>query len=601
MKNTSNPKAALEASQRLLNQIVGSGATDTPSSAPQTPAKRVTMSGAPNSKIGMIFDAEGVMLVRAHHGPGGCSIEKVEYAPYPAPAETLLKQALFAAQALEAFAPDYRQCELWTEMPESDVSILTLPKVKPEEMDAVALLNANRTVKVDPQRSVFDYRIQSESLLQGVPQLRALGLSAPASLVAETKDACVNAGLKLAGLTSSKFSVESIFSSGFERSPWQSYAVLQVESEVSDLAIIEGGVVVLLRTFNFGMKQFLADVIEHLALTDLGNVDEDLDRRQKRLAKEAERLFTTSSESDENRQLIDTALQANIERAFKYIERTFGYYERMENGRMPEGMIFIADLGVGEVIGRMVETRMGVPCIVRHMNGPMRPEVEGQVDKIRQRFKSPMLFNTVGLALANDHLPNLMELPEARRRRKKVEKALRALKLGTTGVCATLLAFGAYCGWSWMDAKNQLQALEAQKAQLPVVLTAADLDREMATLKGLEAQGAALLDRRRFAALLAELADIRSDDVYITGVEYHPEGVKTRTDRRRSAQEQNATPMSLLVLHTLFYGNAQTREAALADMINRLEGIAGQTKLTVHKEESAAGGAAYVIRLTGRF
>lgn len=543
------------------------------------------------------------MIVRASQSEEGACIEKALYVPMTSPAETLTEKVHLAAGMLAKWVPDYHRCEIWTSLADSDVSVLTLPVVNGEELDAVALLNASRTVKIDPLRSVFDYRVQAKVMVEGIAQQRALAVSAPTTSVSAMKEAFEASGLRLTGLTSSSFSVNGIFSAGFEKSPWQHYAVLQIENDVSVLSLIEAGTVVLLRTYNFGMRQFLSDVIDHLSLTDTGRFDEDPDQRAERLAKEAERIFSTSRANDENRRLIEEALQSNIDRAVKYIDRTFSYYERMEHGLSPEGMLFISDFGIADVIGRAVESRFGIPCQHCYMSGSVLPEVKEQAEEIREQFKTPLFFSTAGLALANSTMPNLLELPAQRRQKARQCRLVKQIRRAVLAFSAAAVLFSVWCGIAAMQTLGELQTLQEVHRSMGDAYTAQVLREETSALRALEAAGLTQLERRRAASMLAALAELRSEAIYVTSVTYQASSDQTRSLERREPSRREAPNAGLPATVTLkvsVYGNAQTRESALAEFINRLQAAEPDMRLSIQREESDWGGAAYLIRLTGR-
>lgn len=125
----------------------------------------------------------------------------------------------------------------------------------------------------------------------------------------------------------------------------------------------------------------------------------------------------------------------------------------------------------------------------------------------------------------------------------------------------------------------------------------------MQGLEALEASGVAVLERRRFAGILGELADVRGADIYIRSVELVPAGEAVTADKKKASRgEQNKkAQQTLVVMHVSLYGSAQEREASLAEFINRLEGLNRGGTMTVVTEDSADNGVAYVIRMSGGF
>lgn len=128
----------------------------------------------------------------------------------------------------------------------------------------------------------------------------------------------------------------------------------------------------------------------------------------------------------------------------------------------------------------------------------------------------------------------------------------------------------------------------------------------MKRLETLEIQGVGVLERRRFAGLLGELAAVRGSEVYIRSVELVPgedlAGTVQKSASARSKQkQQEEKPQTLVVVHVSLYGSAQEREAAFAEFINRLERLNRGGTMTVVTEESQDNGVAYAVRMNGGF
>ena len=113
----------------------------------------------------------------------------------------------------------------------------------------------------------------------------------------------------------------------------------------------------------------------------------------------------------------------------------------------------------------------------------------------------------------------------------------------------------------------------------------------------------AVLERRRFAGLLGELAAVRGDDVYIRSIELVPAGEAVSEDKKKSSRNERKEKarQSLVVVHVSLYGSAQEREASFAEFINRLEGLNRGGTMTVVTEDSVDNGVAYAIRMSGGF
>lgn len=267
------------------------------------------------------------------------------------------------------------------------------------------------------------------------------------------------------------------------------------------------------------------------------------------------------------------------------------------------GLCLTADHGVAQVLGRSLESKLGIPCKVRLPNAYCVEGAQDRISGIKENFKCVAAVEALGLACSNEITPNLLDLPADRRMRAKMRRLVRTgmIELGAATVC--MLGIAAWCGLSWVQDGQALEQGRRQLAAIGTPLTARAIDSEMQGLEALEASGVAVLERRRFAGILGELADVRGADIYIRSVELVPAGEAVTADKKKASRgEQNKkAQQTLVVMHVSLYGSAQEREASLAEFINRLEGLNRGGTMTVVTEDSADNGVAYVIRMSGGF
>lgn len=437
-------------------------------------------------KAGVVLDRDGVTVVQSREGID--AIERAAYVAYPADCGNAPEdRAGFAARVIRSVVDKPNDCDVWANLSESVVYVLTLPVVKDADLDAVALLNASRVSAINPDETNFDYRLLGRTAGTDVPSLRAIAVSASQEGCEVWRSAFEKAGIKLAGLSSQELVPALLACRTPVDESWTTYAYMTVDAGESVLTIIENGRVALQRNFNFGMDQLLADAVE---------------------------------------------------RCIKYLERTFSYYERVEHGAAPMGLCLTADHGFAQVLARSLESKLGIPCKVRLPNAYLVEGAEDRVHGIPENFKCVAAFEALGLACSNETTPNLLDLPAERRMRARMRRLVRAgmVALGAATVC--MLGIAAWCGLAWVEDGQALDQSRRQLVAIGTPLTARAVDSEMQRLEALESRGVAVLERRRFAGLLGELAAVRGDDVYIRSIELVPAGEAVSEDKKKSSRNE---------------------------------------------------------------
>lgn len=152
-------------------------------------------------KAGVVLDRDGVTVVQSREGID--AIERAAYVAYPADCGNAPEdRAGFAARVIRSVVDKPNDCDVWANLSESVVYVLTLPVVKDADLDAVALLNASRVSPINPDETNFDYRLLGRTAGTDVPSLRAIAVSASQEGCEVWRSAFEKAGIKLAGLSS---------------------------------------------------------------------------------------------------------------------------------------------------------------------------------------------------------------------------------------------------------------------------------------------------------------------------------------------------------------------------------------------------------------
>ena len=167
-----------------------------------------------------------------------------------------------------------------------------------------------------------------------------------------------------------------------------------------------------------------------------------------------------------------------------------------------------------------------------------------------------------------------------------------------------LIAAGLYFAWGWNEASSDAALKEKQLAAITKPLSPAMLRSEAAKLASLERDGAELLKKRRFAALMAEVAAIRGDDIFITGMTLTDaaSAPDARSNRRNNRNNDAASSgRHVLTISAELFQTPAERETALANFLNRLETSMKDAVITVRRDAGTSGGFPVVIRMEGSF
>lgn len=622
----STNEETLAASQRLLDYISGqqkSAPTVTPAapaadSRPPVPEQKPGRFAHPikslsepfahrtTPTIGLVYDSDGILLTRTHHLTlGEPYLEKLRFVPYPAgtDATNLKESAACAVRALKSFAPDFARCRVWAMLAKAELSLLTLPPTKTEEeRDAVALLKASQQTKYDAADLCFDYRLQ-ENVVKGA-DVHAVGLMGSQKTLSDLVTAFKEGGVTLAGVTSTKLAPAILLRPAFGPQPWNSFATLNLSDDYSTLSIISGGRMVQQRTINFGRSLFLSKVTERLALQDMGR-DVNTDSGRARLLHAANALLANDHPTDEERQLLADSLDDSTHRMVSYIMRTVNYHQRVEKGLPLEGLVVVASHGIEQALHAEVERSLGITSRPYLCPTARSADAEAAMHAINAQFKFAAMIDAIALGFADDErIPNLLETPDVRRTNRRYALVRKAAAITVGVLSGVLIAAGLYFAWGWNEASSDAALKEKQLAAITKPLSPAMLRSEAAKLASLERDGAELLKKRRFAALMAEVAAIRGDDIFITGMTLTDaaSAPDARSNRRNNRNNDAASSgRHVLTISAELFQTPAERETALANFLNRLETSMKDAVITVRRDAGTSGGFPVVIRMEGSF
>lgn len=612
---------ALRASERLLAHIAGgrktaaafsevlntsdsakkSGSEDAVGTPVPTPDRqaRPARGKTVRTLIGVEWQTEAVVMARGEIRQDGtpllAGLKRISIDENRFP--TLTDKATFAAEAVKKFAPDVRRCEVWADFCISDSAILKLPRVEGEALDAVAGLHLAKSVKFDDTTQVFDYRVQGDL---GEKALSALAVCASQSDIADIQAAFRSAGVPLKGLTSGRFAVKTLIADNpFYAMPWNQTMVLQFTPDITIISILNGRQLALQRTISWGHDLFYGDLIRRLeSELDLSAMSPE--EAYNEAFRRARGLLESGQRTPEEEKLIDDAMSGSLDRVLKYIERTVNYYRRVENGPEPEGLLAVVGSGLRRAIGEAVDDAFGMETRGYSLNesGEIDADTFSTLLHYRNDGRSFQSVGAAGLALVNDRIPNLLEPPAVRRRAASQKRYGRIVLGSIAAVCAVTAGLAAWQGLRWFEAKNELASQEAVKASIGRLYTADDLYRLTGELTRAEQQAENRLKRRRFAALLVELGEVRVPQTYFKEIRVEPSQSSESRRARNAKQEEPKLPQTAVVLTVDVLAKAKEREAVLADLIGRLEARFPTLKLNVNRTVGNETGSV-VIRMEG--
>ena len=224
---------------------------------------------------------------------------------------------------------------------------------------------------------------------------------------------------------------------------------------------------------------------------------------------------------------------------------------------------------------------------------------------INAQFKFAAMIDAIALGFADDErIPNLLETPDVRRTNRRYALVRKAAAITVGALSGVLIAAGLYFAWGWNEASSDAALKEKQLAAITKPLSPAMLRSEAAKLASLERDGAELLKKRRFAALMAEVAAIRGDDIFITGMTLTDaaSAPDARSNRRNNRNNDAASSgRHVLTISAELFQTPAERETALANFLNRLETSMKDAVITVRRDAGTSGGFPVVIRMEGSF
>lgn len=586
-----------------------------------------------SSVIGITRVRDGFLLAQCAPGPFP-RLEGLRHFQLPEGVKPRSTEYMaFLASALKSFCGKFDKKTLCTTLPANigNVFFLNLPKAKGNELDAVALLAARKDEPFDIDKSVFDFRIVEGFMDKGVERLSAIAIALPQSRVAEIRHRCLQAGIRLSGLTSGQIPLYSLYTSGWLTTPWETYAVVEILHENTHILVMRGKSVLLRRMVRTGTAAFVEtlqeissspspktkkpvfdspqdpvyeiDAAPSVSLMDALSWDNG--EQKKEVAGEStdtdseepfspgipdsemEMLLRHGAKDEQDELLLRRSLTAVVRRLARQVETTISHSINSGEIAGVQGIIIAGPEGCMDMLINSLHEETGLPCTPQRLDGRATIEARREIAAALKSCDYASVLSAIGLPLAYGVTPNALltnsDIRKASKHLVYAKSCIAAgllLALGMGGIAASEFA-------GWISARSEAQALDGQIQGWKEKLSPEILKKEMADLTLLHQEGKDLLPRRLAGAFVSELASIVPPSVRITdmSLSLKPDTSTAGATRRNTAANRKEADIGrLAILKGVAYGSMLDRETRLAEFFNLLEHSPLVKSLSVQKD-----------------
>lgn len=568
------------------------------------PIYRMLYGEKPRRVLAVSEDAQGILLVLANPNDEN-RIDDVAYFPYPAALAVEQKNRLdWIAEVVKEFTPDWAKVDLWILAPTDRTHgyVLELPDLKGEELDAVALLQANKQHPVHLDAMRFDYRTTGAWNASRPNTVAALGLTGEVELLETLEKDFGRHGVRISGVTTHAFSVCGYAHAGLLHSPWQTYAVLSFSSDSSLLSVFHGKHLLLQRNLGYGILSLVRSVSDaHLRAADLTTGSEacavnfghskapvcTAPPGGTTTASDVEHLLNEHNLTKDELDAVDAVLGDALDRVVAYVDRSIDYFERRNYNIPIEGIVIAAPHTITRLIARRIEGNLRLPASEFLFPEGATPKAEAALHALARSPRAGLLFDAAGLAFTSPSIPNLLACPNQRREEVRQKRITHGILLAALGLCFTSLAMALWGGISWWHALSEVRAAQEVRATLQPEATVARLEAKKDENERLVTELARIKSMDRYPAFLATLSRLRPEGVYLTRVSRvdranppgsgmsrqpssQPSPQKGATGQKGKNARAPASPY-VIALDGMIIGDALEQELLLAKFLKRLK------------------------------
>lgn len=545
---------------------------------------------AVRDRIAVSFGLGGMMLAHAAYTPDPI-IEDVRF--FPLSADAMSDQDRMLAEAgriiRNYLATNVRavgarlNMYLPSGIPMQDFVFDLADDIPAERIDQVAVLTALEQKRFDAAACYFDYRPirrMNRDQRPGEPT-RYFALAVQRKEVDAYEAKVLEAGIPVTGLTAMSYAATSFLTSGWLPRPgWSNYISVFVGEEMTVVVLLVDGLTAIRRKLNFGVADMLEQIEsaygDSSALSFLvTNTGSPLAARTE---EERSRLYLQNlSQSD----FLDlrAKLADGTERIDSFVNRVANYHLFSQGGPAPEGTYILAPNTIARLLAeRLSETRGGaMKCVSGRLDdGAMREHAREIVHDLLKRGYGGLVRDAIGLSLAANAVPNMLNRPDQRRR--EAAEMRRASAVGAAMTAAAIAAM-LFCGanvWKLWMLHGEISRLESLLPAASELLTSQNARDELARLRELQSGVETRIRRRDLALVLAELVDLKMDGVYFTEVSLESANAivskegKTPSEFAEAAAAANAKGLPRLTIKGVVTGGKTLRDTRLTELMQMI-------------------------------
>lgn len=503
-------------------------------------------------------------------------------------------------EALDAFLPGkWLSAQIWIHLPEEQAELrhYRIPKVAPKDRDAVAKMTASREKAFDENASIFDYRVGNEVLDKGVPRQPITAMIASRDVTEDLRQRLAASGIVPTGITASTICLQNLFASGWLSSPWEHFAVAEIDEDCTRLDIFSGSTIALSRTIKTGLRSLVTALQEtavspppasgsvkpplspaaqppvaappqHLPMDDLplsltrpiiSSPSEPIhlapvDPLTAPIDPEAavtppilipddslgyeeamDQICSRKHRSPEEEASLLQRLSQPLGRLARQLERTADHFRNAMGMPSVQGVIVFAPGGCLSLALKKFEETLGIPCHPLRFDGQAASGAATDLARALDQKADANLLQAIGLSLSGAaYTPNAV-MTYLDRHLGERRSHIIMLSFGITTVAlAGLLGFCGKLYSDYQQARHVRTQLEEKLAATGTSYTPDQLKASLADMQKLQNQARNLARRRIAAALISELSLSAPDTVHLTGLRITFKNVAP--DKQRSPQ-----------------------------------------------------------------
>lgn len=456
---------------------------------------------------------------------------------------------------LTALVGNARDVAVWAGLTNDRVRIhhLTLPYMKPGLLPQAVYWALQREEAFSPQKTIIDFEVEKEVTINKERKLIITGFLLPK----DDRDALVHifneAGFPLRGLALPLYAMRNFFRSEWLPATEETRVFSHIGPQNSRIGVWSDGQSVLTRAIPVGLEQVAEELTQLLhPAPDHGEAL----RLILQLGRETEEEPTHDPET------VFNAIQPALDRMARQIDRTLEYFQTQHKDRTPVTCVYFTGTIAGSP--RCVEYLQSQVTLPLQPIDPFDGKKNGTIDFPAEPFKRQTYATAFGLALSNEsYTPNFLHTFKDRQRDQFHQRVNVRIFVFFFILAAVLGGFYAQQRSALTHLRTEKNRAESRLQAERPLLTAADLQNRIASLRHDLKQLEQQIDRQQAIALLATLSELTPETVRLESISASfvpPPAGKSKTA---------ASPWIRLV--GAFHGNPAILETELSSYVRTLE------------------------------